>query len=224
MVCLHVFVLLCLLLCAHICSLRISFEFGGDSDWLTTDEGEPVEGPFTCAVWDFSSFRRWRSHCVIPCTQTWQHFECARDRQTQEKSSCGTSEQIKACLLLCFNGTISAYVCVCELLPSFIPAAVWGFVLVHTDLWMWLSPCMWMVSHLLPSPCACTHVDTLSLTAVCVPTRGGTPYPLCLSVCLSSRHSIPPTPCMYYMQKGTLFLSFTMETRHVLIPSSFPVS
>lgn len=52
-----------------------------------------------------------------------------------------------------------------------------------------------MVSHLLPLLCACTRVDTLSLTALYVPTRG-TPYPLCLT----SRHSIPPDPLYVYAE------------------------
>lgn len=68
--------------------------------------------------------------------------------------------------------------------------------------------------------CACVHTLTPShlLLWVCPP-PGVHPI-LSAFLCLKSRHSIPWTPCMYCMQRGTLFRSFTMETRRVLIPSS----
>lgn len=54
-----------------------------------------------------------------------------------------------------------------------------------------------MVSHLLPLPCACTHVDTLALTALYVPTRA-TPYPLCLCVFIEQTLNTPdPLSALY---------------------------
>lgn len=173
---------------------------------------------------------RWRSHCVIHALQYGSLSLFVTDSSI--KSSSGTSQQIKGCPLLCFHRTLFG---VCELLLPFIPAAAYGFVCVicftlHRPenvaacecVWRVVRACVWMVSHLLPSLCACTHVDTLSLILYTCP-RGKHPIPPA-SVRSSSRHLIPLTPCMYCMQRGTLFPSFTMETRHVLIPSSFPVS
>lgn len=115
---------------------------------------------------------------------------------------------------------------VCELLPSFIPAAVRGFVCAL----FWCTQtcecgCLYVCEWSLTS-CPChARVHTLTpshlLLYMCPP---GGHLILSASVCLSCRHSIPLTPCMYHMQRETLFLSFTMETRHVLIPSSFPLS
>lgn len=76
-----------------------------------------------------------------------------------------------------------------------------------------------------PSPCTCAHVDTLSPPALYVPTRG-TPYPLCCRVFIEQTLNTPdppPTPS-YVHETGRGGLSFTTETRHVLIPPPFPLS
>lgn len=70
----------------------------------------------------------------------------------------------------------------------------------------------------------CAHVDTLSPPALYVPTPG-TPYPLCRRVFIEQTLNIPDLLFMYMNRGGGgLFLSFTIETRHVLIPLSFPLS
>lgn len=96
------------------------------------------------------------------------------------------------------------------------------FVLVHRE------PCGGCVSTCEWSLTSCpsrARVHTLTpshlLLYMCPP--GGHPI-LSASVCLSSRHSIPPDPLHMYIQRGALFLSFTIETRRVFIPSSFPLS
>lgn len=224
----------CVDVCTHVCSPRVSLRFGGD--WLRVERTlkDSVSFP-SCPLSQFFFI------LVISAADalivSFMHFSMAVRlslfvTDSSIKSSSGTSQQIKGCPLLCFHRTLFG---VCELLLPFIPAAAYGFVCVicfalHRPenvaacecVWRVVRACVWMVSHLLPSLCACTHVDTLSLILYTCP-RGKHPIPPA-SVCSSSRHLIPPTPCMYCMQRETLFPSFTMETRHVLIPSSFPVS
>lgn len=117
------------------------------------------------------------------------------------KCSCGAPRQIKGCPLLCFNRTLCVLVCLnCWLLSSQqlyvgMRALCFG---AHRAVWG-LCEHVWMVSHLLPFPCACTHVDTLSLTALYVPTRG-TPYPLCLRVFIEQTLNTPWPPAHVYSE------------------------
>lgn len=98
--------------------------------------------------------------------------------------------------------------CVCELLPSFIPTAVY-------------SPAYTLFCCTRPSECVCgeslghvcercltshrTHFDTLSLAALYVPDRW-TAYSPCLCVFVE-RTLDTPDHCMYCMQKGPLLPS-----------------
>lgn len=83
------------------------------------------------------------------------------------------------------------------------------------------SMCEWSLTSC-PS-LARVHTLTPSHLVVYMCPPGGHPI-LSASVCLSSGHSIPPDLLHMYIQRGALFLSFTMETGHVFIPSSFPLS
>lgn len=71
--------------------------------------------------------------------------------------------------------------------------------------------------------CARVHTLTPSHLPLYMCPPGGHPI-LSACVCLWSRHSIPLDPLYMCVLRGTLFLSFTIETRHALIPSSFPLS
>lgn len=84
------------------------------------------------------------------------------------KSSCGTSQQIKGCLLLCFHRTLFS---VCELQPPFILAAVCG--LVCALFWCtqtWECGCVCVCGGLCENACGwsptscrhCAHVHRLS--------------------------------------------------------------
>lgn len=120
----------------------------------------------------------------------------------------------------------SVCVDVCELLASFIPAAVCRNACV-----LFCRVCVRVVClrlnrlcHLLPFPCACAHVDTLSLTALYVPTRG-TPYPpqpLCVYRA-DTQYSPSRPPVHVCAERGTLSAFHRGETRHVFIPPPFPL-
>lgn len=117
---------------------------------------------------------------------------------------------------MCMSPCVCVCICVdvCELLASFIPAAVCWNVCV-----LFCRVCVRVVClrlnrlcHLLPFPCACAHVDTLSLTALYVPTRG-TPYPpqpLCVYRA-DTQYSPSRPPIHVCAERGTLFLPFTVE-------------
>lgn len=158
-----------------------------------------------------------------------------------QKCSTGASGQIKARPLMCFNRRLCISLClcaclrvcvracvdVCELLASFIPAAVCWNACV-----LFCRACVRVVClrsnrlcHLLPFPCACAHVDTLSLTALYVPTRG-TPYPpqpLCV-YWADTQYTPFPTSRARMCREGNPVSAFLRgETRHVFIPPPFPL-
>lgn len=139
-----------------------------------------------------------------------------------QKCSTGVSGQIKArpllrfnrrlCISLCLCAWLRVCVCVdvCELLASFIPAAVcWNVCVLICRVCVRLN----RLCHLSPFPCACAHVDTLSLTALYVPTRG-TPYPpqpLCVYR-VDTQYPPPPRPPVHVCaERGTLFVPLTVE-------------
>lgn len=148
-------------------------------------------------------------------------------------ASRGTSLQIIDCPL-CFHCSL---VCVCEFVASFHPSSCMGVcVLCFGCTETRECGCLYMcarrvvrayvrtVSHLSSSPCACTHVHTLSLIAL----HGAWPleeHPVpSASACSPSRHLIPRPSIKHCVLRGTLFSSVTMETRHVLILSQFALS
>lgn len=123
--------------------------------------------------------------------------------------------------------------CACDLLPPFIPAAVSDFVriLFRCTRTCGRGCCMCAetrastrASGLTSCPrCTCVHALTPShLLHYMCPLQGH--RILSDSVCLSNWHLIPMTPCMHCMQRGTLLPSSTIETRHVHIPPSLPLS
>lgn len=109
-------------------------------------------------------------------------------------SSRGTSQQIKACPLLCFTKTLW---CVCELLAPFIPAAV------HQYLYLYLPSlcvcaevvragvCEWSLTSC-PRPARVHTLTTSHLPLYMRPTPG-TPYPL-------APPPVYPTSCIRYAE------------------------
>lgn len=110
---------------------------------------------------------------------------------------------------------------VCELLAPFIPAAVRWYACAL----FWCTQTSWggcVCKRSLTSRPSHARVHTLTLFHLLLYTcpPGGHPIPHA-SVCLLSRCSLHPDLLHMYMQRGTLFLSFTIVTRHVFTPS-FP--
>lgn len=136
-------------------------------------------------------------------------------------SSRGTSQQIKACPLLCFTKTlwcVCVLVCVnCWLLSSqqlYISICVLCFAergRLYACVRRSCEPvCVNGLSPLALALRVCTRWQPLTYRSICAPPRG---HPI-----LSHRRLFIRPP-VYDMQRGTLFLPLTMETGHV--PHSF---
>lgn len=162
----------------------------------------------------------------------WPHKSVPPERLDRSKLvlSCVSTGD---CVYLCVYVHVSVCVCVCvcvdvcELLASFIPAAVCWNVCV-----LLCRACVTVVRlrlnrlcHLSPFPCACAHVDTLSLTALYVPARG-TPYPpqpLCVYR-VDTQYSPLPTSRTCMCREGSPVSAFHRgESGHVFIPPPFPL-
>lgn len=160
---------------------------------------------------------------VIVSSYVLKHGSTLSSLMSNRFSCCGTSHQIKACPLLCFNSFMLC-VCVCELLASFIPAAVcWHVCMLFWCTQTYERGCL-CVRHVYEwSLTSCpyrTRVHTLTpshlLLYMCPP--GG--HPLSVSVFIEQTLNTPRPPVYVYAEWNP----FTMEISHVLIPSSFPLS
>ena len=136
----------------------VYFKFGGE--WLITsgEDSRVLLFPI-CFQKSFFPFSGRHSHCrrSLSVRDNWRNVVSDQSLST-----------LRLCKSLCVSIAAFFHPSSCMWVCAF-------FVLVHRDMGMWLHACVcvcvcvgshvWMVSHLSPSLCACTHVDTLSVMA-----------------------------------------------------------
>lgn len=213
---------------AHICSLLISFH----SDWL-----RPTDDQWRRARWAFLSplslrfffrsphnhFMRRRCACVASAPtgwfldDLWPHKSVPPERLDRSKLvlSCVSTGD---CVYLCVHVLVSC-VCVrvdvCELLASFIPAAVcWNVcVLLCRACVTVVCVCFWTGSVTSRPSRARVHTLTPSHLQLYMCPPGGHPILPSLCVFIEWTLNTPPSrpPVHVCAERGALFLPFTVE-------------